>query len=410
MRKTTAVVLAFAAALVPCVAAPQSARDPAAGDESLEHIVETILGEQAKNGPYSADLIAPLTELTLFYEERGRHDLAAAVNEQARQAMRANYGLYTLDQAPLLRQALHSAEERGDPVTAWGLEHDLLELVQRHPDDLRTTPILRELGDRRVDLMERYLSGERPAELYLGEYYGEGKLGGSRRDAARKMLVEGLLRYFDAIRVFQRNELYTTDELRELEWELVRGSYRGGFYTVGRNALRRLLSHDVASSEPWLARVETLIHLADWDRDYDTYESVYALLEEKGAPQETIDRYFNPATPQLLPAFLPNPLVSTETPESAGYIDVAFELNKYGSATQIRVIDVANATDEERDRLVSLIARGRFRSYIADGELVRKPVVVRYYLHGSSDLTVEPVDDGLRPSFRDGLLLPLRAN
>ncbi len=391
MRKTTAVVLAFAAALVPHVAASQPSLEPVVSDESQERIVEAILGEQAKNGPYSPDLIAPLIELTLFYEERGHHDLAAAVNERARQAMRANYGLYTLDQAPLLGQAMRSADERGDPVTAWELEHDLLDLVQRHSEDLRTTPILRELGDRRVDLMERYLGGERPVELYLGDYYGEGKLGGSRGDAARKMLVEGLTRYFEAIRVFQRNGLYTSDELRELEWELVRGSYRGGFYSAGRNALRRLLSYDAARSEPWLARVETLIHLADWERDFDTYESVYALFEEKATPQETIDRFFSPPTPLVLPAFLPNPFVSKQTPESTGYIDVAFELNKYGSATQIRVVDAtANATDDEQDRLVRLLVHSRFRPYLANGELVRKHAVVRYYLNESSDATVEP--------------------
>jgi hypothetical protein len=288
-------------------------------------------------------------------------------------------------------------------VIAWELEGDLLDLVERHPEDLRTTPILRELGDRRVDLMERYLGGERPAELYLGEYYGDGKLGGSRGDAARKMLAEGLTRYFDAIRVFQRNQLYSSDELRELEWELVRGSYRGGFYNAGRNALRRLLSYDVARSEPLLSRVETLLHLADWERDYDTYESVYALLEEKGAPQETIDRFFNPSTPQVLPAFMPNPLISTETPESSGYIDVKFELNKYGSATQIRVVGAtASASDDEQDRLVRLIAHSRFRPYLANGELVRKPVRVRYYLDASRATTEQP--ESLAPTFRDGAL------
>jgi hypothetical protein len=390
MRKTAAVLLAFAAALAPGVAASQPALGPAADDDSQARIVAAILGEEAKNGPYSAELIGPLTELSVLYEELGRHDLAAAVNDRARQAMRANYGLYTLDQAPLLRQAMHSADERGDSVTAWELESDLLDLVQRHPEDLRTTPILRELGDRRVDLMVRYLGGERPVELYLGDYYGEGKLGGSRGDAARKMLLEGLTRYYEAIRVFHRNALYTSDELRELEWELVRGSYRGGFYTAGRNALRRLLSYDVARSEPLLERVETLIDLADWERDFDTYESVYALLEGKGAPQETIDRFFSPATPQVLPAFLPNPLVSEQTPQSTGYFDVSFELNKYGSATQIRVVGAtANASDDEQDRLVRTIAHSRFRPYLANGELVRKRAVVRYYLDESSAARAE---------------------
>src|SRR6185436_6825667 len=152
MRKTAAVALTFAAAVVPCVAASQPALEPADVDDTQARIVAAILGEEAKNGPYSLDLIAPLTELSLVYEDLGRYDLAAAVNDRARQAMRANYGLYTLAQAPLLQQEMHNADERGDAVTAWNLEHDLLDLVDRHPEDLRTTPILRELGDRRVDL------------------------------------------------------------------------------------------------------------------------------------------------------------------------------------------------------------------------------------------------------------------
>jgi hypothetical protein len=381
------VVLAFAAALVPRLAVSQPAFEPNPSDQNEERILAAIQGEQSKNGPFSADLIDPLTELTLLYEERGHHDVAAAINERARQTMRANYGLHTLEQAPLLRQAMLSAEERGDAVTAWRLEDDLLDLAHRNPSDLRTAPILRELGDRRIGLMERYLGGERPAELYLGGYYGVSPTSGSRLGAARNMLAEGLTRYYEAIQVFRRNEDFTSDELRELEWDLVRGSYRGGFYSAGREGLRRLLSYDVARSAPLVTRVETLLHLADWERDYDAYERVYALLEEKKEPQETIDRLFSPATPLVLPAFMPNPLVSTQTPESTGYIDVAFELNKYGSATQIRVVDAANATHDDQDRLVRLIAYSRFRPYLANGELVRKPAVVRYYLNESSDTT-----------------------
>lgn len=378
-------MLAFAAALTPRLAASQPAFESNPSDENEERILASIQGEQSKNGPFSADLIDPLTELTLLYEERGHHDLAAAINERARQTMRANYGLHTLEQAPLLRQAMVSAEERGDAVTAWQLEHELLDLAHRNPDDLRTAPILRDLGDRRIDLMERYLGGERPAELYLGHYYGESPTSGTRGGAARTMLAEGLTRYYEAIQVFRRNDLYASDELRELEWAVVRGSYRGGFYNAGREGLRRLLSYDVARSAPLVARVETLIHLADWERSFETYESVYALLEEKGTPQGTIDRFFSPPTPQVLPAFLPNPLVSEQTPKSTGYIDVAFELNKYGSATRIRVVDAtANATDEAQDRLVRVIVHSRFRPYMADGQLVRKDVVVRYYVNEQS--------------------------
>jgi hypothetical protein len=88
----------------------------------------------------------------------------------------------------------------------------------------------------------------------------------------------------------------------------------------------------------------------------------------------------------MLPPFLANPLASQQTAETTGYVDVSFELNKYGSAKQIRVVGAtANATDDEQDRLVRLIAHSRFRPYLADGQLVRKPAVVRYYLNASSD-------------------------
>ena len=85
---------------------------------------------------------------------------------------RANYGLRTLDQAPLIRQWIKNAETMGNFKMAWDLEQALLALAHRNPNDLRAVPILREIGDKRLDLLERYVKGEEfPPQIILGCYY-----------------------------------------------------------------------------------------------------------------------------------------------------------------------------------------------------------------------------------------------
>ena len=60
-------------------------------------IVETIEDEQARDGPYSEQLIGPLTALAVLYQEQGDDLLAAATFQRVRQVVRANYGLHSLE-------------------------------------------------------------------------------------------------------------------------------------------------------------------------------------------------------------------------------------------------------------------------------------------------------------------------
>lgn len=155
--------------------------------------------------------------------------MAAAAIERAMQVVRANYGIHALEQAPLLRQRVVMAEERNDVAAAWKLEAELLTLVRRHPDDLRAVPILREVGDRRMALLDEYLGGDYPPQIVLGCYYNPYRLAasgschaGSRGVAARGILADAQRSYAEAIGVLLRNELYGSKELRELEMTLVR--------------------------------------------------------------------------------------------------------------------------------------------------------------------------------------------
>jgi hypothetical protein len=80
-----------------------------------------------------------------------------------------------------------------------------------------------------------------------------------------------------------------------------------------------------------------------------------------------------------LPTFLPNPLA---TAESARYIDVGFEVTRFGEGRRVEILGASpNVPDSVKDELASLIKGSRFRPRVTDGELRREsPVAVRYYL------------------------------
>jgi tetratricopeptide (TPR) repeat protein len=359
--------------------------------EQQREIVDTIDEKQSDDGSYSLELVEPLTALSLLYQERGDYQRAAETVERALHVVRANLGLYTMDQASLMRLLIASEQATGDFAEAGKLEERLLTLARRHPDDLRTVPILREAGDRQMAVAEQVLGGDYLPQLTINVGYAGGgstQFGGSPTFMARALTMQALSNYGAAINVLLRHKLYASEELRELEMQLVEISLYGQYYQYGRNSLRRMVAYDAASFAPWLTRVKGVVHMADWDLLYshngmavNLYEEIHEELTAKNVESQVIDEIFAPATPVVIPAFLPNPLVSPETDESTGFVDVAFEITKYGRGQAIEVLDTTNASKAAQDELVLLIKRSRFRPRLTDGAFVRtEPVTVRYYV------------------------------
>lgn len=398
----------LAVVATPCSVFGQPEAESAPND-AQEQLVARIQELEALGNRDSADLIELWTALGLFHQESGDHLLAIAAFQRALQVVRANYGLYSLDQAPLIRQLIYSAEATGNTPAAWDLEQELLILAGRHPDDLRTAPIFHEIADKRIDVLGRYLDGEFPPQIILGCYYDARRFGntrncrsGSRRVAVQSILTETHGYYLDAIEVISRHErYYANDELRELEMKLVRSSYLYGVkyryddgYDIARESLQRLADYEDMVSAPLLTRIDALVRVADWDllfsRDRVLFESAleiymraYEELEREGAAQESIDEIFAPKTPIVIPTFLPNPLALTETPASTGYIDIAFEITKYGQARNIEILETTmNATHAAETGAVRLIKSKRFRPRVTQGQFADgSPIVVRYYLN-----------------------------
>jgi hypothetical protein len=392
----TLLVLA-AAASVPCTSYSQPGLDSLAEAE-MQTISNRIREVEADGGPYSKELIDPLTSLASLYAESGNHDLAAAVTEQALQVIRANYGLRSLDQAPLIQQRIQSEQSRGNAEAAWELERALLTLARAHRDDVRSAAIFREVGDKRLDLLRRYLAGESAPEVRIGCFYKQrsadlqlvgGCSSGSRSAAAGAILASAQRHYADAINVLLGARLYSSDDLRELEMDLIRSAYaHDAGFGIGRESYSRLIAYDLANGAPLRARLDALVQLADWHLMFDSrpsaldaYQATYDFLHEQGMDQASIDEIFSPAVPVPLPVFLPNLLV-TSTGASSGYVDVAFDITRFGKSDRVEVLHVApGVSNEARKRLVRTIEAYRFRPRFVNGEIARESrAVVRYYV------------------------------
>jgi len=259
--------------LILALAAAQyaAALEPAADPQQLafERVQEVL----ATSGAYSPDLMEPLTRLIVLYVESGEDDLAAVAIERAVQIVRVNNGLHSLDQAPLIQQLIRIEEGRGRANVAWDLEKSLLTLVRRHPDDLRTMPILRDMGDKYMGLLDAFVAGEKPPQIEIGCFYKETiKADGTCSAGRRSTVVHGLLgeaqrHYSDAIGVMLRNELYGSEELRDLEMQLLRvvAALRLFDAEPEQSHLTYVPRYAGAQSmEPWRSRSAAITELATW--------------------------------------------------------------------------------------------------------------------------------------------------
>ena len=264
--------------------------------------------------------------------------------------------------------------------------------------------------------------------------------GGTNQSLIVKLRREILMYYADAIETILRTGDYASQELRDLERAAVRvrngrlssvqlakeaGSFvlcpAGGLddylaleildsclAPVGRGhglvvanvgnppGLLRLMQYEIRSGAPAPARANAIADLADWyllfvrpeRRRFDLPEVTFALyqrayreLDQNGDAKEATEM-FAPELPVTLPTYEPNPFASAAA-ESPRYIDVSFDVTKYGLGERIEILETSKgATREEKQGLIRLIETTSFRPRMANGALADEaPVSLRYYLH-----------------------------
>ncbi len=185
------------------------------------------------------------------------------------ESMKARGAFRSLEEAPPILEAIRNEEAEGNAEFAWHLEQELLALARRFPADVRAVAILRGAGDKRMEILGRYVAGAFPPQIVLGCYYGGGppagdiltaSLGcraGSRGEAIRALISDAQRHYAGAIFVLLRTERYSSRELRELELALVRASYAVRYYN-DRHGFG-------VSFRPAPSTWEAVLRIANWE-------------------------------------------------------------------------------------------------------------------------------------------------
>jgi hypothetical protein len=273
----------FGCIIFPTDGFPQRELDLASTDAELQAVeqIEEIVARAGSNSPES---IEPLTNLGLLYQAAGDYVLAIAAFERARDIVRVNYGFSSSEEARLLRQLVRTEEARDNHARAWGWEQDLLTLIRQQPDELWTAPILQEIAERKLDVLDRYLANEFPPEIILGCYYswprhdGVGRDGGeqedctsgSRSDVVRAVITDAQTNYAEAVAVHLRNGDYASIELRDLEMGLVRTSDFIREFNEGRRprSMAQLQGIDLDGvdflKDPWKRWMDAVVQLGNW--------------------------------------------------------------------------------------------------------------------------------------------------
>jgi len=205
--------------------------------------------------------------------------------------------------------------------------------------------------------------------------------------------------WWEATRVFQRNELYASPELEQLERKIINSGSCG----VARQGYTRLTAYNAVSSKPLLDQVTTLIEAADSDffcaedefsglspktrsalrrGALSTYQKAYELLDRRNVAPDTIDGIFSPEVPVMLAPLPAHPMPPAASPSAAaGHIDVAFEITAEGRARKVRILDATtNTADDVKKGLVAWIEASLYRPRVGNGRIGDSPRIVwRYY-------------------------------
>jgi len=368
-----------------------------------------------QEGRYSPTLREQYLVLASHYVKSGQAKAALNTFENAMQVARVVAGLYSLDQLPIMRNMINAYLELGDLPNAHRLQEAMLQLQVRHfgSDALEVVPALLEWADWNVNL---YLSNTDQKGTVLPNISQRGK---STMDYANPYIQEAYTQYVAALMIMQeqpiaenRYLLATERKLAAVNFmvnqdmqtrlgnmspafndnsasgqnDLVSERLQNFHFLNGSSALKRALAYGYLSPKPDHDYIAArMLELADWyllfDRRgaaLDLYEETLALLSESNIPQPEIDRLFAAGLPVQAPD---SPYQqSADTRDYTGYIDVEFTLNKYGSASDTRLLKDTEADPEVIQELMRTIRRCKFRPKFSEGSVLNKETVkLRYF-------------------------------
>jgi hypothetical protein len=376
---------------------------------------KVILDLEQKGGAYEASLSEELLALASLYQKTGDLREAQTVLNRAAHIARVNNGLYDSSQVPLLQKVIENYIQLGDLLAADRQQEALFYMQQRlyandSPDLL---PGLKYFAEWNLFSATTNITPAPAAEDEEGD-----------EEPVIDMAIfqfEHLLRaqhlYDQIAQILIRNPGVDQTPLADAENKVLLIShlfatryngYMSGFdapsfsgfgstsdgsflrrndlsYRTGTDILQSRIARLEQQPNPDLQRLaKARIELADWLLISNRRMSAVDLLEETheqlvaaSVPPADLNTLFNPPLPQEIPTFLVPGYSRADLgiPEDAllkyrGYVDLEFEVNRFGNPSSIHVLGTSPDTDEEIPaHLVNYIRYSQFRPRMQDGSV-----------------------------------------
>ncbi len=386
---------------------------------NVARIRDLIASLEDDTGDFYSPGIAELSEaLGAALQAAGEHRAALEAYDRSFQIIRRQEGLSSATQASILQAKIASVLALGDMETTDALQHSLFYMQQQllaekpialaeanraladwnlkyyvqvqqapAPGGITETQELA-LAERLGEAVMQYhqalwllstATGDAltAAGLYNGDLYDE-KVAIERKIAALMLMVD---------RQYQRDLPAILAKLGQSSVNQGARAHNPVLFSHGSAALQRAIEYSVATAEPVLI-AERQLELADWyllmdqhDEARAAYATAVTLLRDAGVEEQQIAAMLESGLPVRDPeaelvAFANDETVS----DFDGYIDVSFDLNRYGMASNARVLAGAAYDEQAEADLLRQIHDGRFRPGFDQGAPVdHKEVTLRYY-------------------------------
>jgi tetratricopeptide (TPR) repeat protein len=384
--------------------------NPLRASEKLADYRDAIAQLEAEQGAWGLGLAEQLAGLGQTYQTRGQHRDAIKIFDRAIHVSRINNGLYDLSQVPIIERMVESLKARG----RWEEVHErhqyLFWLHKRNfgADDPRMLPVIDRLGkwyindyalnperrmmDQLVDAHNLFqhavniisgtygendlrliepLRGLVMSNWFFANYRGEGGTTPLERSHLTRELGVDQVNFL--------TDQHTDNRLTQ---------YLRNNYADGKRAIEQMVAiYSVSPDARPGAAARAKVELADWEQLFDRrrnaadlYRQAYVELKADEKTRTQAEKLFSQpvALPELefVESDLEQPAsvrgaTDNEAIEPVNYVLVSFDVNRFGDAENIQVLESSPEDNADyRARVKRSLETTRFRPRLVDGEPV----------------------------------------
>jgi len=399
-------------------AATEPKPGPGNGDDSQNSLAITqyedfISSTLVSAGPYALPISEAAFALGRLHEASGDLDAALASFERSMQVLRINHGLFSAEQVPVMRAIINIHIERNDVESAHAMQEALYNLQTRHhgADDIASVSALLEWADWNVNMS---LLNDQFAPQYFATDTEQLRI--RLRDPRLSLAYTG---YTQALFLLQEKSTLADERLVTTERKLAAlnfifnrkvqdvvnnlPTYAGQardfnsptqileqantmHFADGSSALRRAIAYSYSAPNPDYDYIAArMMELGDWyllfDRRsaaLDIYGDALDVMLSAQLPQEAVERIMAPGMPVQTPDA--TYLAAPESHSFAGFIDIEFDLSKFGIATNPQIIGASMEDRSIEKELLRTIRNCKFRpKFVAGTPVSDEKVQLRYY-------------------------------